>query len=183
MYKIAVIAGHHGALTGARGYFDEGRANIELRNMVATELRLRGVVPIEENSDRDTLTAVVSALRGVMTQYDICVDLHFNAVSNPQACGTEVIVPNDYSADEWQVGEKILTGLCSLMGTRNRGVKREIIAGREGLRMLTLPCRTMIVEVCFCTNQRDAEAYQRTKLDVARHIADVLIHYARSDKY
>lgn len=182
MHQIAVIAGHRGSGSGAHGVFDEAAETIALRDLVVLELSMRGVAPITDCSDSASLSEVFDHLRRQLSQYDICIDIHFNAVSDPRASGSEVIVPNDYSADEWHIAEKILTGLCAIMHTRNRGIKREGSINRS-LRMLQLPCRTMILEVCFCTNQADANAYFANRAAIAQHIADVLIRYARSDKY
>jgi hypothetical protein len=63
------------------GYIERDLA-IELRNLVAGELRLLGV-PYEIDADKNALAATMQWRKGKFTAKDILVDIHWNAAANP----------------------------------------------------------------------------------------------------
>ena len=94
MKKIGLIAGHRGAGTGAKGNgLDEGSETIVLRNLIEDYLLRYNVIPIVDQEKED-LKGVVAQLKKTLSKEDICIDIHFNASSNPSATCVEVLIPN-----------------------------------------------------------------------------------------
>ena len=176
---IAVIAGHRGKGTGAVGIIDEAVENVEMRNLICEELDAKGI-PFVTDSVKQTLSEVVEHLRATLQKYDIALDIHFNSCGNPTVGGTEAIVPNRYTSDEWQIAEELLDGTCAILGTKNRGIKTEQQTPHEKLAMLSnYDACNILIEICFVNNKSDIKAYRTHKAELSKFYAEVLAKWSR----
>lgn len=176
---IAVIAGHRGQGTGAVGIIDEAVENVEMRNLICEELAQKGTHFVTD-SIKDTLNEIVTTLRAMLKKYDIALDIHFNSCGNPSVGGTEVIIPNRYTSDEWQIAEELLTTTCMILGTKNRGIKTEQQTPHEKLAMLSnYDACNILIEICFVNNKQDIASYKKHKGELAKAYAEILSKWSR----
>lgn len=176
MKKIYLIAGHNGKGTGACGFIDEGVETITLRQFVCHYLKEWGI-PFETDQDKLSLSGVVAWIKKKVHKSDIVVDLHFNA-ANKKARGVEVLVSSAGDIER-PMAKEICERIADILDTTNRGVKGEASGHHSKLAMLSnFEAEQMIVEVCFCDNQEDADAYTAKKWMVAKAIAEVIRKYA-----
>ena len=181
MRKIYLCAGHRGGSTGANyNGIKEAEETIWLRDSIATLLRKRGVL-VDTDNDSASLSQVVQFINVGCKPTDICVDLHFNAVGNPTANGTECFKPFNHSDTEIELAEDLLYATCMTLGTKNRGVKREGEGTHQRLAMLSdVMCNSVLLEVCFISNLNDSVKYKEKREELAIIIAEQLLRYAHS---
>jgi N-acetylmuramoyl-L-alanine amidase len=181
MRKIYLCAGHRGGTSGANyNGIKEAEETIWLRNEIAALLRKKGV-NVEIDNDDASLSEVIATINAGCKKTDICVDLHFNAVANPTANGTEVFKPFNSSDIEIEIAEDLLYATCMTLGTKNRGVKREGEGTHQRLAMLSdVKCNSVLLEVCFISNIADANKYKERKDELVIILAEQLIRHAHS---
>jgi N-acetylmuramoyl-L-alanine amidase len=164
--KIFLSAGHGGTDSGAVGNgFIERDLTIDLRNHIARELKALGIVP-SIDSDRNALSQTLAWLRGKFKSKDILLDLHWNASSNPEAKGSEVIIPDIASQFEKDLA-------------KDRGVKPEALTARKKLGWMRPVAENVLIEVCFISNITDMKLYEANKNNIAKKIASTLNHYSK----
>lgn len=181
MRKIYLTAGHRGGTTGANyNGIKEAEETIWLRNEIAERLKDKGVEVMLDN-DSASLSEVIATINADCKKTDICVDLHFNAVGNPSANGTEVFKPFNSSDTEIEVAEDLLYATCMVLNTKNRGVKREGEGTHQRLAMLSdVACNSVLVEVCFISNKEDANKYKEKREELVWIYAENLLRWAYS---
>lgn len=181
MRKIYLNAGHRGGNTGANyNNIQEAEETIWLRNRIAERLQRKGVEVIIDN-DSANLSTVVKTINSTCKPTDICVDLHFNAFSNPSANGTEIFKPFSASNTEIEVAEDLLYATCTILGTKNRGVKREGQGTHQRLAMLSdIKCNSVLLEVCFISNIEDANKYKEKRDELVILLSEQLLRHAHS---
>ena len=181
MRKIFLTAGHRGGTTGANyNGIKEAEETIWLRNEIADMLKRKGV-EVEIDNDRASLSEVIATINAECKPTDICVDLHFNAVANPSANGTEVFKPFNSSDLEIEVAEDLLYSTCMVLNTKNRGVKREGEGTHQRLAMLSdIRCNSVLLEVCFISNIADANKYKEKRDELVIILAEQLLRHAHS---
>jgi N-acetylmuramoyl-L-alanine amidase len=181
MRKIYLCAGHRSGTTGANyNGVKEAEETIWLRNEIAARLKAKGVDVMLDN-DNASLSEVIAAINASCKPTDICVDLHFNAVANPSANGTEVFKPFNSSDIEIELAEDLLYATCMVLNTKNRGVKREGEGTHQRLAMLSdIRCNSVLLEVCFISNINDAVKYKEKKDELVIILAEQLIRHAHS---
>ena len=181
MRKIYLTAGHRGGTTGANyNGIHEAEETIWLRDNIASILRKKGVL-VDTDNDSVSLSQVVQTINVGCKKTDICVDLHFNAVGNPTANGTECFKPFNSSDTEIELAEDLLYATCMCLGTKNRGVKREGEGTHKRLAMLSdVMCNSVLLEVCFISNREDANKYREKREELAIILAEQLLRYAYS---
>jgi N-acetylmuramoyl-L-alanine amidase len=176
--KVFVIAGHGGSDSGAVGNgYIERDLTIELRDLIIKELAGLGIVAITD-SNTNALKETLAWLRGKFGSKDILFDIHWNAASNPEAKGTEVIVADDANQFEKSLAYallKVFTGL----GFRDRGVKPESLTARKKLGWMRPHAENVLLEVCFITNLTDMKLYHANKQTIARRLAIELSEYSK----
>lgn len=178
MRKIFLSAGHGGTDPGASGNgFIERDLAIELRKLIVAELKKLNI-EASVDDDRNALSQTLAWLRGKFSNKDILVDIHWNAAVNPDAKGSEVIVPDASSEFEKNLGRSILKIFTDL-GFRDRGVKPESLTARKSLAWMRPSAENILIEVCFISNNTDMKLYQANKNTIARRIALTLNHYAK----
>lgn len=176
---IAVIAGHRGKGTGAVGIIDEAVENVEMRNLICEELAQKGIHFVTD-SIKDTLNEIVATLRAMLQKYDIALDIHFNSCGDPSVGGTEAIVPNRYTSDEWQIADELVTTTCAILCTKNRGIKTEQQTPHQRLAMLSnYDACNILIEICFVNNKQDIKAYKAHKGELAKAYAEILSKWSR----
>mgnify|MGYP003429733651 FL=1 len=181
MRKIYLNAGHRGGTTGANyNGIKEAEETIWLRNEIAERLKAKGIEVMLDN-DSASLSEVIATINAECKKTDICVDLHFNAVGNPSANGTEVFKPFNSSDIEIEVAEDLLYSTCMVLNTKNRGVKREGEGTHQRLAMLSdIKCNSVLLEICFISNIADANKYKEKKDELVIILAEQLIRHAHS---
>ncbi|SCK04729.1 N-acetylmuramoyl-L-alanine amidase CwlD [uncultured Clostridium sp.] len=131
------------------------------------------------NSVADSITKRVALAN--KRSHDVLVIIHFNNYIDESAHGCEVfILPNtngnygstaSYNKNK-EFGEKILQAVCDAGDFYKRGGG---VKFREDLGML---CSTrdhaVYLEVCFLSNESDAQKYRTNKDNIARAIAETL---------
>lgn len=181
MRKIYLTAGHRGGTTGANyNGIKEAEETIWLRNSITERLRNKGVEVMLDN-DSASLSEVITTINASCKQTDICVDLHFNAVANPSANGTEVFRPFNSSDAEIEIAEDLLYATCMVLNTKNRGVKREGEGTHQRLAMLSdIRCNSVLLEVCFISNIADANKYKEKREELVIILAEQLLRHAHT---
>ncbi len=103
---------------------------------------------------------------------DAFVSIHTNASDNAAANGTEVLVYSRPSA-AYNLAEDILSGVVSVTGLRDRGVK--LRPGLYVLRKTAMPA--VLVELGFITNPGDAALMNNDPGLFARGIYNGILEY------
>ena len=180
MYRIMIIlvAGHTGAQTGAIGVntsnygkIDEGYETIWLRNRVAQILNEKYGCYVLLDDNKDKLAVVIQKIKSVVNKDDVCIELHFNSAKNSTACGTEVILSENPTDEEVKIGVQLLNTTAHALGTNVRSIKTERQTPHNQLAILHLPCSSIILEVCFCSNLHDSEIYFHNREKLAAALA------------
>jgi N-acetylmuramoyl-L-alanine amidase len=176
--KIFLSAGHGGVDSGAVGNgYIERDLTIDLRNHVVRELKALGIVPSIDD-DKNALAQTLAWLRGKFGSKDILLDLHWNAAANPEAKGSEVIIPDISSQFEKDLA-KALLNVFTEVGFRDRGVKAEALTARKKLGWMRPAAENVLIEVCFISNLTDMKLYEANKKNIAKKIANILNQYSK----
>ena len=176
--NLFITAGHRGGSTGtnANGY-SEAELAITLRNDLTDKLHEQGVVVVND-ADADSLSVVVNAINKKCTNRDLCLDLHFNSFSNASANGTEVLIQNNPTNSEIEFAEDVLNAVCSILGTKNRGVKKEGRSQYKRLAMLSgVKCNSALLEVCFISSQSDMVRYNSKYNELVDKLVGIIIRH------
>jgi len=179
MRRVYISAGHSdkkGRDNGAVSRFGtEGVLMVEFRNLLNRELQEIGVCPSLDKND-SILQDTINYFRRLTTNNDIVIDLHMNSSSNPDSNGSEVIIPNNGSHLEKNLGKEINDTIANVLGTRNRGVKTDGDLGRT-LGFFRITGHNILPELCFISNKDDMEKYQKNKVKLAKELAKVIKKY------
>lgn len=176
--NLFITAGHRGGSTGANANgYSEAELAIQLRNDLTKKLHEQGVVVVND-ADTDSLTSVVNNINKNCTNRDLCLDLHFNSFSNASANGTEVLIQNAPTNSEIEFAEDVLNAVCSTLGTKNRGVKKEGKSQYKRLAMLSgVKCNSVLVEVCFISSQSDMVRYNSKYNELVEKMVEIIIKH------
>lgn len=170
MRKVIASSGHGGTDPGAsgNGYIERDLA-IEFRDLLVNELKaLKINVLVDDN--RNALKDTLAWLKGKFGSKDILLDIHWNASANPEAKGTEIIVPDSPSPFEMGLSKAILKVFTDL-GFRDRGVKPESLTARKKLGWMRPSAENILIEMCFISNALDMKLYQANKHTIAKKMA------------
>jgi N-acetylmuramoyl-L-alanine amidase len=178
MRKVFLSAGHGGTDPGAsgNGYIERDLA-IELRNLLVNELKALKINPLTDDN-RNALKDTLAWLRGKFGSKDLLIDIHWNAAANPEAKGSEVIIPNLPTYFETSFAKAMLKVFTDL-GFRDRGVKPESLTARKSLAWMRPTAENILIEVCFISNSLDMKLYQANKNTIAKRLAAVINQYAK----
>jgi len=179
MRNVFLIAGHRNGTTGAvANSISEAEETIFLRNAISKKLQSLGIIPFLDY-DTASLSEVIQNINSQCSPIDICIDIHFNSVNNPNANGTEVLRPFAFTQTEIDLAESILHVTCDALNTKNRGVKHEGEGHHSRLAMLSnVKCNSIILEVCFISNENDVALYLNNKESLASALADTIFNFA-----
>ena len=182
MRRIALSAGHQSLVGRDRGavspYGIEGNVAEELKLLVRLYLAEMGIKASIDPKDSVT-KQTVNLFRQYFSGGDICLDIHFNSSTNPNASGTECVVPLKATDFEKELATELSGVISAVLNIRNRGVITEAQTYRKKLMWMTLPCEAVLIEICFLSNKHDMEVYNLRKHEVARNIAAVLAKYRK----
>ena len=177
MRRVFLIAGHNGHGTGANGFIDEGKETIILRDFIAYNLKNMGIVAVKDDN-LTPLTRVVQWLRNQISKKDICIDIHFNASTNPNANGSEVFVPTKNTSDEVALADMLRESLSKVF--KDRGVSLESKSYHGKIAMLSgFDCCNVLLEICFVSNRADVENYFEKREFIAYEIALDILEFTR----
>lgn len=178
--KIAISSGHGARIAGAVGILNEVTEARKVVTRVAKILRERGAAAAEFHDDTNTtvnqnINAIVGWHRGQDANVDVSV--HFNAFADPNAHGTEVLYR---AAADQALASKTAKAISEAGGLRLRpaqgGATMPGAVFRDNLGFLnSLAMRpSILLEVCFVTNRRDASLYNANFDAICAAIADAL---------
>ncbi len=169
--KIFLIAGHAGKGSGACGIIDEGEQTMQLRNHLVGRInQLRPDIPIEIDEDSNPLRDVVRHINNSCDPNDLCIDIHFNSVSDTSANGTEVLIKPNATTVSQELAEVTLNAMVQTLGTHNRGIKH-----RNNLAMIKLKCHCVLLEMCFVRNKVDTAKYLDHFETLVENLAQAII--------
>lgn len=187
--RIYLIAGHqvvNNKGTGAHSpYGDEAVLAHSLRDDIAAELRAYGHQVVTDVS-ANPLNAVLRWLRPLATGKDVVIDIHFNSAANPQANGTEVIIPRVHTHKEMALAIKLSGVIAQTLGTRLRrgkiihaGVKdeTETAHGRIAILSQISAPTSVLLEICFLSNYDDMTKFFENRHLLVRQLAKAISEY------
>lgn len=191
MKTIYLSAGHtnvKGSDNGASGNgFVEGVLAVEFVKLLEVELKKLNVKVITDSFSNALAQTMISFknlfVKKQITAKDIAIEIHWNAAS-PEATGTEVIIPGRSSSKEATTIEKkvaleIVDSIATILNIKNRGVKFEYQTARKKLGWMTLDAENILIEMCFISNKKDMESYQKNKEILAKAIANIVYNNAK----
>jgi N-acetylmuramoyl-L-alanine amidase len=168
--EFVITAGHSNTDPGAVAHgHTEAEIAVDMRNLVATELRQRGhrVWTDGEGRDNQPLATAINLIH----HGAVALEIHLNASSNPQATGVETIALPKHR----DLAQRISFAVSAVLGLRVRGEAGYIdqsASARGKLGFVT--AGGLIAELCFISNQTDLVQLQSNMHRVASAIAEVL---------
>lgn len=180
MRDVIIVAGHtnvQGLDQGAQGNgYSEGQLAVEFRDLLISELKNLNI-KVKTDSNRNALAQTLQWLKvNLGSNKTILIDIHWNAAANPEAKGSEVIIPDTGSYFEKSLGKALLKVLTDL-GFRDRGVKPEALTARRSLAWMKPNAENILIEMCFISNALDMKLYQANKNTIAKRMALVIQQY------
>lgn len=170
--SILISAGHTDDPKSDRGAagngFIEGLLTVELRDAVAAELRAKGETVVEDGADgvNEPLKKALALARTV----DTAIEFHWNA-SVPAATGIEVLS----KPDKKTLAQRLANAIHKATGLRLRGDSgwKSDKSGQHH-RLAFCEAGGLIVEVCFISNPSDMQAYQQSKTEIVKYLAEAI---------
>ena len=168
--NIFVSAGHtlSGKGTGAVGFINESQENRVLGKYVVEYLKKMGhsAEYHEVNQANDYINQ--QAKKANEKNYDVVVQIHFNASSSESANGTEVL----YRSNKGKVyAQRVQDKLKTIF--KDRKIKHDINdLGRDlgWLRLTNAPA--ILIETCFVSSKSDTDKYVSDRERIAKLIAE-----------
>ena len=170
MSKLFLTAGHTGAGTGAKKYLDEGAETIRLRNDLKNELSWYGVHVVID-SDRASLSEVITSIKSRATFSDYVLDLHFNAGGGT---GVEAFVNDNATVEENSMALGLCMCVSRVLGIKNRGVKKQGQSARGRLGILGIDANAVLLEVCFVDSKSDSDSYKFNYSELVKSLSEVI---------
>ena len=161
--RIGINCGHtvSGAGYGATGFFKESEETRNVGHRLMDILEKNGVEIVDCTIDQaNTQAEYLAAAVALANRQDLdwFISIHFNASASKQGHGVEVYT---YEGRQYPDAIEVCSNLEKL-GFTNRGVKEG-----SGLYVIRkTKAKAMLIEVCFCDNETDAELYQKLGIDV-----------------
>ena len=153
---VGINCGHtiSGAGSGAVGIINESQHTRLVGHALMEYLRSAGVgvidCTIDQANTRDEYLAAAVALAN-RQDLDWFISIHFNASASHEGHGVEVYT---YEGRQYQDALDVCSNIAEL-GFHNRGVK----AGSGLYVIRKTKAKSMLIEVCFCDNQKDVDTY------------------------
>lgn len=153
---IGVNCGHtiSGAGSGAVGIINESEHTRLVGHALMEYLRSAGVGVIDCTIDQaNTSAEYLAAAVALANRQDLdwFISIHFNASASHEGQGVEVYT---YEGRQYQDALDVCSNIAEL-GFRNRGVKD----GSGFYVIRKTKAKSMLIEVCFCDNQKDVDTY------------------------
>ena len=176
--KYVASSGHALKVRGAHGYIDEvdeaRRMVNEVDNILKTEYNGDGYVYHD-----DTSTSQSQNLRTITNFHNskdrrLDLSVHFNASASASATGVEVLHYGGHTS----IAAKLSKAMAKALGLADRGQKV-----RKDLYVLKNTNRpALLLEVCFVSSKKDADAYKRNFDKLCHAIADFVADYLNYTK-
>lgn len=184
MRRIILSAGHSSVPGKDRGaeYKDniEGVLTAKVRNDLFYALIADDAQVLIDNDDTE-LKDSIAYFKDQVEIKDIAIDIHFNSFAqNTTVGGTEVIIPDDSSPFEETLALELSTCMASSLKIKNRGVKRERETAHKRLGWMRLKCETVLLEICFLSNDQDMEAYNKNYWNLINRLCKSIIYFANN---
>ena len=173
--RVGINCGHtiKGPGYGAVGLIVESEHTRIVGRALMEKLKSVGVEVVDctidqANSNSEYLAAAVSL--GNRQDLDWFVSIHFNASSSKTGNGVEVYT---YEGKQYEDAVEVCNNISAL-GFTNRGVK----AGSGLYVIRKTKAKSMLIEVCFCDNEKDVNIYNKVGADaIANAIFNGLYDY------
>jgi len=170
--KISIDLGHECSPydIGADGNISEQEIIDAVGSLVIFKLKNLGNTVIETRPN-----SCISVGNSLWQRYnksddnksDWCISIHANASDNLTANGVEIFT---YGGKEIYEARQILNNIASI-GFCNRGIK-----DGSNLAMVHRPqAKSMLIEICFCTNENDCNLYRNNIENIANAIVNGLV--------
>lgn len=176
--KYVASSGHALKVRGAHGYIDEvdeaRRVVNEVDNILKTEYNGDGYVFHDNTSTSQSqnLRTITNFHNGKERRLDLSV--HFNASASPVASGVEVLHFGGHAG----IAAKLSKSMANALRLADRGQKV-----RKDLYVLKNTNRpALLLEVCFVSSKKDADAYKRNFYKLCHAIADFVADYLNYTK-
>lgn len=166
--RIVISSGHSLHCRGAAGVLDEVNEARRIVDHLADELSARGVTVVtfhdDTSHDQSTNLSTIVAAHNRQTR-DLDISVHLNAyVETAKAMGCEVL----YVTQEELAGD--LSAAIASCGFIDRGAKY-----RDDLYVLNnTEMPAVLLEICFCDSQADADIYGEQFEAIVTALADTL---------
>lgn len=175
--NLILTAGHYGFQSGAwRQWFDEGPETIALRKLISRALNLKGM-KVRNDSDHERTGTVIKWVNQESLETDLLVEIHFNAVDNPNPSGVECFVQPDCTDFELQTAKALCEATARVLGIPNRGVKTPNLSHHPTIGILErTKVQAVLWEVCFMSNQGDVKAYREKQAELVREVSKIIFN-------
>lgn len=173
--RIGINCGHtkSGAGYGAVGIFKESEHTRLVGYALMDKFKNAGVKIVNCTIDSaNTQSEYLAAAVALANRQDLdwFVSIHFNASASHDGQGVEVYT---YEGRQYEDALEVCQNISNL-GFKNRGVK----AGTGLYVIHKTVAKSMLIEVCFCDNEHDANLYQSLGHDaIAQAIFNALYDY------
>jgi len=178
MKTLFLDAGHSPIQAGAHATvnsqtYKEEVLTVDLRDRILRELSKinEGQFKVVHDKDADTLVKTIAYAKSQLKVGDWLCSIHFNASSNSKAKGVEAFVAKDATTESKAFAEEAVALLASEMQLVSRGVKGEDQGAHSRLGILHCTTHSVLLEICFISNEQDMLAYQKKKDSLARKLA------------
>ena len=172
--KFAICAGHGGRDPGVViDGIKESDVAVELRDMVATELRALGHTVV---TDRSPLIRNLELAKSMMLipGTDCAIEIHCNGSNNPTATGVEVLALPKHKARAQALAGAV-AAVLSLPLRGDKGFQPQTVSPHGSLGFVRVG--GMILETFFLSNPKDYQQYWRNQVYVAEAIANTLADF------
>jgi N-acetylmuramoyl-L-alanine amidase len=175
------------------GKYIEGVLTVLDKNILVSEINKaairEGIKDISKyllvDRDDTALSETMAFLKDRTKSNDLLIDIHYNSSGNTSVKGTEVLIPEKYTAEELEIADRISDIINNILGTNERGiigradgVKTEADSARKKLGWMRLTGINILIELEFLSNPDAMKilAEKRNKLweDVASYIVGLL---------
>lgn len=162
--KINNNNGHtlSGLGSGAEGFLIESHETRSIGYYFVEGMRSLGHTVYDCTIDKSKTYLVEAVDRANKTKCDLAISHHLNCSNNAAANGVEVWVYSLKDKDTVEKAKKICEEISKL-GFINRGVKEN----PKFYWLAHTKDKAMIIEYCFCSNERDSKKYNAKKMAYA----------------
>jgi N-acetylmuramoyl-L-alanine amidase len=186
--KFYIIAGHGGI--NANGVQDVGAVNKHGVTELSKTEEMQALITknmsdelVMQEPDMEALWKTVNSINATSAADDHALDIHFNAAGDARATGTECFVFEGTSDKNRKLAQRLSVITAETLGIPNRGVKNEGASQHSRLAMVSgIRPASILLEVCFITNERDMAQYEAHKEVLAQKIAQALKLYGGNTK-
>lgn len=154
--------------------FKEADLNVEIRNLVITQLKSKGIKVISDNDDE----RLADYLKRIKTgNGSVVLEFHFDAAASPSATGTTALYGNDADRLDIAFATELAATTSRILGIKNRGAISEAQSHRGSLGLMRKEGIVALLEIGFISNPNDLKQYQKNKVALAIEIANIVKRY------